>query len=211
MYFKKVKRLIKKLKKIKVLDERTERAFLKIDRRDFLPEECKHLAEEDRPIPIGCGQTNSQPTVVAFMLNKLNPQKGDLVLDIGSGSGWTTALLAELVGSKGKVVAIERIKELKIFGEENVRKYGFIEEGRVNFVHGDGWEGFPKKAPFDRILVSAGLKEEIPESWKDQLTEGGTVVAPVKNSICKFNKNGGEITKEEFFGFRFVPLIKNNE
>jgi len=108
-------------------------AFKTINRTDFLPSnlaenrnELEKLAEYDQALPIGEGQTISQPAVVAFMLELLNIQKGNNVLDIGSGSGWTTALLAQLVGPKGLVIAIERIPELYEFGRKNVGKYNFI-------------------------------------------------------------------------------------
>ena len=101
-------------------------AFRKIKRIDFLPEDMKDLAELNEALPIGYGQTISQPLVVAFMLELLQPKKGEKILDIGSGSGWTSALLADIVSQKensGKVIAIEFIPELKEFGEKNVAKY----------------------------------------------------------------------------------------
>ena len=100
-------------------------AFEKIDRADFVLEEHKLESYEDHPIPIGRGQTISQPTTVAFMLELLSVQKGDKVLDIGSGSGWTTALLSELVGSTGEVFGVERVSELVEFGSKNLAKYDF--------------------------------------------------------------------------------------
>ena len=207
-----MKTLVERLKKRELLNKSLERAFLKINRRDFLPEDYKHLSEEDRPIPIGNGQTNSQPSVVAFMLNKLNPKEGEKVLDIGSGTGWTTALLAELVGERGCVFAIERIDELNQFGKENVNKYGFLDEGRVKMACGDGYKGFPGEDSFDKILVSASLGDKpIPKVWKEQLKEGGSIVTPIKDSIYKYTKKGGNHTEEEFFGFRFVPLVQDNE
>jgi protein-L-isoaspartate(D-aspartate) O-methyltransferase len=185
-------------------------AFCKIDRKDFvLPDVQKH-AYEDAPLSIGSGQTISQPSVVAFMLEKLNPQKNDKVLDIGCGSGWTTALLAEV--SK-EVVGIEVIPELKVFGEENISRYDFIEQGKVKLFCDDGYKGFLKEAPYDKILVSAALPEmgELPFIWKEQLNEGGVIVVPVKNSIYKLTKNKGEFIQEEYSGFTFVPLVKNNK
>jgi len=101
-------------------------SFRKIKRRDFLPEDIKNLAELNEALSIGWGQTISQPLVVAFMLEQLQPKKGDKILDVGAGSGWTTALLAEIVGSQGKIIAMEIIPELKEFGERNVNKYNFI-------------------------------------------------------------------------------------
>ena len=106
--------------------ERIIKAFQKIKRRDFLPEDSKNLAELNEALSIGWGQTISQPLVVAFMLEQLQSQPGDKILDVGAGSGWTSALLAEIVGPKGKVMAIEIIPELKEFGQNNVAKYNFI-------------------------------------------------------------------------------------
>lgn len=199
-------------------------AFRKIKRIDFLPEEMKDLAEIDEAMPIGLGQTISQPLVVAFMLELLEPKKGEKILDIGSGSGWTSALLAEIVGEQGKVVAIEVIPKLKEFGEKNVAKYNFIEKGRVQFICEDGSKGCQKEAPFDKILASAALaaakggKEDLssltaavnlPEVWKEQLRVGGKIVVPINSSIWLFTKkNEKEFEEEEHPGFVFVPLIE---
>jgi len=182
-------------------------AFRKIKRSDFLPEKLKNLAELDEPLPIGFGQTISQPLTVAFMLELLQPKKGDKILDVGSGSGWTTSLLAEIVGSKGKVYAIEIIKELKEFGEKNTKKYNFVNKGIVKFICGDGSKGLPEKSPFDKILVSASA-EEIPVELKEQLKIGGRLVIPVRDSIFLIVRKNNEFEEKEFFGFSFVPLIK---
>ena len=111
-------------------------AFRKVRRIDFLPEDIKNLAELNEALPIGRGQTISQPLVVAFMIEQLQPEPGQKILDVGSGSGWTSALLAEIVGPKGKVIAIEVVPELKEFGEKNVAKYNFIKKGTVEFICG---------------------------------------------------------------------------
>lgn len=199
-------------------------AFLKIKRVDFLPEDIKNLAEQNTALPIGSGQTISQPLVVAFMLEQLQPQPGDKILDIGSGSGWTTALLAEIVGPKGKVIAIEIIPELKEFGKKNVAGYSFIEKGIAEFICADGSKGYPNLSSrpefskgFDRILASASA-EEIPQAWKDQLKIGGRIVTPIGSSIWLFQKKSPSLAKAkegkeaefeetEYPGFAFVPLI----
>ncbi len=183
-------------------------AFQKIKRIDFLPEDMKDLAELNEALPIGYGQTISQPLVVAFMLEQLQPQSGDKILDIGSGSGWTTALLAEIVKPKGRVLAIEIVPELKEFGEKNVAKYNFIEKGIAEFICADGSRGYEKEATFDKILASASA-EKIPLAWKEQLKIGGRIVAPIDNSIWLFiKKSAGEFQETEFPGFVFVPLIE---
>jgi protein-L-isoaspartate(D-aspartate) O-methyltransferase len=182
-------------------------AFQKIKRQDFLPEDMKGLADLDRALPIGFGQTISQPLVVAFMLEQLDPQPGHKILDIGSGSGWTSALLAEIVGSKGKVIAVEIVPALKEFGEHNAGKYNFIEKGILEFVCVDGSKGYSQEAPFDRILASASGRE-LPLAWKEQLKIKGKIVAPIETSIWTFiKKSKNSFEQIEHPGFAFVPLI----
>jgi len=189
-------------------------AFKKIKRVDFLPEDAKDLAELNEALPIGFGQTISQPLVVAFMLELLDPRPGEKILDVGSGSGWTTALLAKIVTSdkqqekKGKVIAIEIIPELTKFGEKNVAKYNFIKKGIVEFVCADASKGYKKEAPFDKILASASAKE-LPWAWKEQLKISGRIVIPIGNSIWLFIKKSEDGFEQiEYPGFVFVPLIE---
>lgn len=180
-------------------------AFKKIKRKDFVRKEDKKYAELDEPLPIGYGQTISQPLTVAFMLELLQPKPGDKILDVGSGSGWTTALLAEIVGPEGKVYGIELIPELKEFGEKNVEKYNFVKKGVAEFIWGDGSRGLLEKAPFDKILVSAAA-EEVPIELKQQLKVNGRMVIPVRDSIYLVERKKDKYEQKEFFGFRFVPL-----
>ena len=182
-------------------------AFKKIKRIDFLPDDMKDLAELNEALSIGYGQTISQPLVVAFMLELLQPKPGDKVLDIGAGSGWTSALLSEIVGDKGKVIAIEIIPELVEFSRKNIRKYNFIEKGIAEFICADGSQGYQKEAPFDKILCSAEA-QEVPQAWKDQLKIGGRIVTPIGSSIWLFIKKSSEQFEEkEYPGFVFVPLV----
>lgn len=182
-------------------------AFYKIRRRDFLPPDLQEEESINAPLPVGEGQTNSQPLTVAFMLELLQPEKGDKVLDVGSGSGWQTALLAEIVGEKGKVYAIERIASLKKFGEENVKKYQF---SHVSFFHGDGSKGLAKFAPFDKIIVAAAA-ENIPQALIDQLKVGGRLVIPVGVGLQDMVKvdriSESEVEQTRYPGFQFVPLV----
>lgn len=181
-----------------------------------MPERFKNLEELNQPLPIGFGQTISQPLVVAFMLELLKPKPGEKVLDVGCGSGWTTALLAFIVSSQGspkpevqngKVIAIEVIPELKEFGQKNVAKYNFIKRGVVEFICADGSKGCQKEAPFDKILVSAEA-EKCFQNWKEQLKVGGKLVVPIGNSIWLFiKKSKGVFEEKEYPGFVFVPLI----
>ncbi len=183
-------------------------AFRKIRRVDFLPDEIKNLAELDRALSIGFGQTISQPLVVAFMIEKLEPKPGDKILDIGAGSGWTTALLSEIVGDKGKIIAIELVPELAEFGRQNIAKYDFVEKGIAQFICGDGSKGYKKEAPFDKILCSAAIQDKFPKAWKKQLKIEGRIVTPIGSSIWLLvKKSEAEFEKIEFPGFAFVPLV----
>ncbi len=179
-------------------------AFKDIDRKHFVPKSFAEHTYVDAPLPIGNNQTISQPSTVAFMLEKLEAKEGDKVLDIGSGSGWTTALLCHIVGDNGSVTGLERMDELVDHGEENLAKFQFGSHCRIQRA-GDKL-GLPGKQ-FDRILVSASA-DEIPEELFLQLKIGGVLVIPVRNSIFKFKKiSDTYISREEFYGFVFVPLI----
>src|SRR3989344_203733 len=186
-------------------------AFEKVDRKDFVLEELKDKAYLNTPLPIGYGQTISQPLTVAFMLELFQPEKGNRVLEIGSGSGWQTALLAHIVSGGGKVFAAELIPELMVFGRKNVAKYGFIKNKTVEFHSLNATKGMPEEAPFDRI-ISAASGMELPAAWKEQLKIGGRIVAPVKDAIHLLIKKGETEFEESIYpGFAFVPLISLNE
>ncbi len=194
-------------------------AFRAVDRADFVSPEYKHEAYENYPLPIGFGQTISQPYTVAFMLELLHPDAGEKILDIGSGSGWQTAMLAHIVSRShtrankstlpGKIFAIEVIPELKELGERNISKYNFIQKGFVSSIASNAIDGLPKEAPFDKIIAAAALTEGIPESWKKQLKVGGRIVTPIRDSIVLLIKKGeNEFEEQEFPGFAFVPFVK---
>lgn len=183
-------------------------AFSEMNRIEFVPPHLESQAEANIPLPIGCGQTISQPLTVAIMLELLDARRGQNILDIGSGSGWTTALLSYIAGEKGKVTAIERIPELCEFGKKNIDKFDFIKKGIAEIHCADGNKGFPRHAPYDRILVSAAA-QDVPQPLKDQLKIGGKMVIPVHNDIWYLEKKGeNDFYKEEFPGFSFVPLIE---
>ncbi len=185
-------------------------AFSEIDRVEFLPKDLEREAHANVALPIGYGQTISQPATVAIMLELLDLKKGQNVLDIGLGSGWTTALLCYIVGRQGRVTAVERNKELLKWGKSNVDKYDYLrngEEGVAEFYLADGSKGFKKNAPYDRILVSASA-ETVPQALKKQLDVGGKMVIPIKNSLWYLEKNDREnFSQKEYPGFTFVPLV----
>ncbi len=181
-------------------------AFSSIDRKDFVLPENEYEAYFDYPIPIGYEQTISQPFTVAFMLNLLQPKNGDKVLDVGSGSGWTTALLGSMVGNTGSVYGVERFPELVTFGKSNIAKYPKL---HTEILKSKDNLGLPDIAPFNKILVSAS-SDELPKELIEQLHIGGTMIIPIRNAIWKIthiSKTKNDI--EKFEGFAFVPLIKH--
>ena len=195
-------------------------AFLKVDRVDFVPVEFKNEAYNNYPLEIGEGQTISQPETVAFMLELLQPNFGEKILDIGSGSGWTSNLLAYLVSNQGKkldkdkkagqVLAVEIKEKLCLLGKENSKKYNFISKGILKFFCQDGSLGLKEYAPFNKILISASLQKENQVAiFIEQLADNGYLVCPIGNSIYFFEKRKNEIIKKEFEGFIFVPLVNN--
>ncbi|SQD77697.1 protein-L-isoaspartate O-methyltransferase family protein [Moritella yayanosii] len=188
------------------INKRVEQAFTAVKRTHFMPADNQHLADYDVPFSIGHAQTISQPTTVKHMLLWLAPQSGQRILDVGSGSGWSTALLACLVGPKGRVYGVERIPELKRFGEANCRRFGC---DNVEFFIAENNIGLAAYAPFDRILVSAAASEAIPDELIKQLAPNGKLVIPVHNSIFELQKDAlGDIEYcHEHFGYVFVPLI----
>ncbi|MEX0934855.1 MAG: protein-L-isoaspartate O-methyltransferase [Candidatus Paceibacterota bacterium] len=189
-------------------NERIQEAFKAIDRRDFVRSDYQIEAYEDYPLPIGEGQTISQPTTIAFMLELLDPQEGDVVLDIGSGSGYTTALLGYMVGKTGKVIGLEIYEDLIDFSRENLEKYNM---DWVEVRKSEGGVPEIEEAPLDRVLVSAGA-EEIPQALIDQLKAGGVIVLPIKDmedrdTLLRIEKEKtGKLIKKSFPGFRFVPF-----
>jgi protein-L-isoaspartate(D-aspartate) O-methyltransferase len=177
-------------------------AFWAIDRINFVRPKYLDEAYGDYPLPIEYGQTISQPYTVAFMLELLQPQKGDKVLDVGSGSGWTTALLAHIVGKEGSVLGIELVPELVEFGKRNLNKYQFPNAEIIRADENLGKAG----EEFDKILVSASAVD-MPHELFEQLKIGGRMVIPVRSSIYVVDKISREnIEEKEYYGFAFVPL-----
>ena len=197
--------LIKKLTKLNLFEEKKYlAAFNAIDRADFVLDEYKDKAYLDIALPIYHAQTISQPFTVFFMLNLLDPQKNDKVLDIGCGSGYTSALLSHLVSAKSKVIALDIISDLIEFAKNNVKKY---KELNIEFRLASEDQIGIKDQKFDKILVSAAVKR-LPNELLEQLNLNGKLVIPINDSICIYTKDRKNNLKEEkYYGFSFVPLI----
>jgi protein-L-isoaspartate(D-aspartate) O-methyltransferase len=179
-------------------------AFKSIQRVDFVPEDQKDQASIDAPLPIGFGQTISQPTTVRLMMEWLEAQPGEKVLDIGSGSGWTTALLSSMIGPKGRVFAVEKLPELVEFGRENCKK---ADIRNVRFFQAGKGYGLLQYSPYDRILVSA-TAQKLPEELLNQLKVGGKLVIPIQNDILEITKTSDhDYESITHSGFVFVPLV----
>jgi len=207
-HFETYNELLDYLEKIGILKtEKIKEAFKKFDRKNFLPEEVSDFAYYDSPIPIGeeVGQTSSQPYVTVFLIELLQPEKGNKILEVGFGSGWTTAILAELVGENGKVFAFEIEEKIFNLGKSNLEKYNFLEKGRVKLFLGDGSRGLKEEAPFDRILVSA-FSPEIPNEFLEQLNENGILVIPDFEGIWQIIKKREKLIKNYYPGYVFGPL-----
>jgi len=187
-----------------VRDERVLAAMEKIPRHLFVPENWERAAYEDRPLPIGEGQTISQPYIVAVMTEQLEIRSHDRVLEIGTGSGYQAAILAEL---GGKVVSVERLPELADRARENLARAGVR---GVEIVVGDGTQGYPPEAPYDAIIVTAA-SPDIPGPLVEQLAEGGRLIAPVGPRECqdlvKLVKREARVETIPLGGVCFVPLI----
>lgn len=183
--------------------ERVQAAAAAVPRADFLPDAARHLADADRPVLIGWDATNSQPSTVIRMLELLAVQPGDRVLDVGSGSGWTTALLTQLAGAAGSVTGVERVPELVRFGRDRLSAAGVdarIEAAEVGAL------GLPASAPFDRILVSADFAR-MPDELVDQLADLGRMVAPIAGLMTVIDLRDGHVRRREDAGlYSFVPL-----
>jgi protein-L-isoaspartate(D-aspartate) O-methyltransferase len=181
-----------------------ETAFKQVPRHEFIPDELRAHSQVDAPLPIGFGQTISQPTTVRMMLDWLQVEVGNKVLDVGSGSGWTSALLGTIVGRRGKVYAVERIPELVDFGRQNVERLGLK---NVSFFLAGKNYGLPRHASYQRILVSAAA-DKLPNQLLEQLEVGGKMVIPVKNDVLEITKHSRtNIEIITHTGFVFVPLI----
>ncbi len=185
-----------------ISDERILSAMREVPREFFVRPEDGKAAFNDGPMPIGCGQTISQPYIVAYMTDLLGLREGDRVLEIGTGCGYQTAVLAELTGT---VFTVEIIPELSERAGGTLSERGYT---NIEFRTGDGREGWPEEAPFDAIIVTAA-PGQVPPALKDQLADGGRLVIPVGTSaqyIHRIVRHGGEFEDEGLIAVRFVPL-----
>ena len=195
------------IKKRGITDQTILDAMKKVNRHEYVQENFERLAYSDRPVPIGFGQTISQPYIVAFMSHKLNVASHHKVLEIGTGSGYQAAVLAEL---SDHVYTIEIIPELAKRAEKVLKKN---DHDNITIRIGDGYKGWPEHAPFDRIMVTAAPKE-IPEKLVEQLAPGGIMVLPVGETVMMqylwliTKDNDGQIEKEKILPVRFVPMVK---
>ena len=185
------------------MDDALRAAFEAVPRADFLPRTQRWRADFDGPITIGRGQTNSQPRTVATMLTLLDVHPGQRVLDVGSGSGWTTALLGHLVGSTGTVLGVELEPELAGWGARNLSRTA-MPQTSIRLAE-PGVLGAPAEAPWDRILVSAGVSV-LPSALVDQLAPQGLMVIPVGGWLTTVALDAGTVRTGVHGPYLFVPL-----
>ena len=197
-------RLVEDIRAKGIRDLAVLRAFERVPRHQFVPTGIRHRAYEDTPLPIGNGQTISQPYIHAHYLELLNLKGTEKVLEIGTGTGYQTALLAQLVP---QVYSMERIAALSDQAKVNLEKLGFT---NVSLCVGDGTLGWPAHAPYDAILVSAG-SPSVPQPLLDQLATGGRLLIPEGDletqHLMVYTRRGERIDKREVAPVRFVPLI----
>lgn len=192
-----------KLRGIK--DERVLAAMAKVPREEFVPADARVEAYEDGPLPIGYDQTISQPYIVAFMTEQLRPKESDRVLEIGSGSGYQAAILAELVG---EVYTIDIVEPLAKSAEATLQRLGY---NNVHIKVGDGYKGWPEEAPFDAVIVTCA-PEKVPQPLVDQLKDGGRMVIPVGERFAQqlylLEKKNGQLQESVTLPVRFVPMLR---
>lgn len=183
-------------------------ALGKVPREEFVPRELRGEAYIDTPLPIGSGQTISAPHMVAMMAEALDLRPGLRVLEVGGGSGYHAAVVAELVSPGGHVFTVERLPELAAFARENITRTGYADT--VTVVQSDGSVGLPEHAPFDRIFVACGAPS-VPGPLKAQLKDGGSMLVPVGGrtfqDLIKVEREGDHYVTHNLGGCVFVPLI----
>ncbi|GHA03892.1 protein-L-isoaspartate(D-aspartate) O-methyltransferase [Oceanisphaera arctica] len=189
-----------------IRDERVLQAIAGLPRAQFVDEAMAHKAWENSALPIGFGQTISQPYIVARMTEEVLAQNPKRVLEVGTGSGFQTAVLAQLVE---QVFTVERIKSLQYQARRRLQR---LDLHNVSTKHGDGWLGWASKAPFDAIMVTAAA-QETPQALLSQLADGGRMVIPVgqsQQSLWLYQRHGDQFSRTELESVRFVPLVKGD-
>lgn len=187
-----------------VTDDRVLKAMLKVERHLFVPEKYRSEAYQDHPLPIGAGQTISQPYIVAFMTEALDLKPTDKVLEIGTGSGYQAAVLAELCDS------VYTIEIVGMLAEMATKALNELHYTNVSVKEGDGYEGWPENAPYDAIIVTCA-PNQVPEPLKDQLREGGKMIIPVGQTYAQelvlLEKKDGKLKQHKVLPVRFVPMV----
>ena len=191
-----------------ISDPGTLRAMASVPREKFVPKELRNSVYDDRPLPIGYGQTISQPFIVAFMTEQIQPKANQRVLEIGTGSGYQAAVLSNLVA---EVYTIEIVRPLALRAEMLLREMGYK---NVHVKAGDGYKGWPEQAPFDSIIVTAA-PDHVPPPLVEQLREGGRMIIPVGGSFWQklylLEKRGGQIKQTAVIPVKFVPLTRERD
>lgn len=196
--------LLEQLRQQGIHDEKLLHAIESVPRERFVDEAFQHKAYENTALPIGSGQTISQPYTVARMTELLRLEPSSRVLEIGTGSGYQTAILAHLVEH---VFSVERIKGLQWQAKRRLKQ---LDLHNVSTRHGDGWQGWPSRGPFDAIIVTAA-PPEIPQHLLQQLDDGGVLILPVgeeNQTLQRVTRRGDEFVAENIEAVRFVPLVK---
>jgi protein-L-isoaspartate(D-aspartate) O-methyltransferase len=190
-----------------IKDQKVIKAMLKVERHLFVPKNKERMAYEDRPLPIGEGQTISQPYIVALMTETLELKENMKVLEIGTGSGYQAAVLAEIVS---EVYTIEIIQSLGLKAKKTLNELNYK---NINFRIGDGFKGWAESAPYDAIIVTCA-PSDIPKPLENQLKEGGKIIIPMGGSIAQelvlFEKHKGKLIKKVVAQVRFVPMVRKD-
>jgi protein-L-isoaspartate(D-aspartate) O-methyltransferase len=191
-----------------VSDSRVLAAMTKVPREEFVTPESRAASYEDGPLPIGYGQTISQPYIVAFMTEQLHPKLSDRVLEVGTGSGYQAAILAELVS---EVYSIEIVEPLAKNAEATLQRLGYK---NVHVKFGDGYKGWPETGPFDAIIVTCA-PDKVPQALVDQLKDGGRMVIPVGDRFAQqlylLEKKNGQLKQSATLPVRFVPMTSEQK
>jgi protein-L-isoaspartate(D-aspartate) O-methyltransferase len=191
-----------------ISEQRVLDALAKVPREEFVPPESRAASYEDGPLPIGSGQTISQPYIVAFMTEQLRPKPSDRVLEVGTGSGYQAAILAELVS---EVYSIEIVEPLAKNAEATLQRLGYK---NVQVKIGDGYKGWPEAAPFDAIIVTCA-PDKVPQPLVDQLKDDGRMVIPVGDRLAQqlylLEKKNGQLKQSATLPVRFVPMTSESE